>query len=86
MTTWTINPSTLLLESEDGIASRTFTGEQWQSQQWPPCPACGLTIRVTPIKAQTSRDSLPVYTVGSWGCLNGCDPRAARRRAEGTTP
>ncbi|MFI7615099.1 hypothetical protein ACIBP6_28095 [Nonomuraea terrae] len=62
MTRWTINPETLSLDPEVGDASisRLFAGEEWRAQEWPPCPACGRTIHVTTIDAQTSQDPHPM--------------------------
>lgn len=72
---WQINPETLGLEPEEGADPGTFNAQDLAAQQWPPCPVCGVTIKVDAINVQTSGDHWEIYALGRWQCRNGCDPR-----------
>jgi hypothetical protein len=81
-TRWRINPETLALEPEDEQVGHIFTAQDWQAQEWPPCPVCGTTINVAQVDVQTSQDPVPTYIMGRWQCPNNCDPRPVLRPQE----
>jgi hypothetical protein len=68
------------VEPADGHPMGTFTGQEWQVQEWPPCPVCGSTdAEPQSVDARTWGERFPVLHVGQWECPNGCDPRLALR-------
>lgn len=70
---WRIDPDTFLLTGP--AVGQSFSGEELDAQDWPPCPACGTTVVVDRVDIRALGDALPVYISGHWQCPNECDPR-----------
>lgn len=64
---WSINPSTMKLEGVEGKLSE----EEFRRIERPPCPACGRTIYVVPIRMPSLKGV--TYMAGRWGC-HDCEP------------
>lgn len=75
---WFIDAETLQLVGPE--PGRTYSGEEFAAQEWPPCPVCGTTVMPQPFDVSGLADRLPVYTVGRWACPNECDPPPPGRR------
>lgn len=67
------------VEPADGHPEGTFTGQEWDAQQWPPCPVCGADGDVSSLDVRRFGDRFAVLMIGQWECPNDCDPRLALR-------
>ncbi len=68
-TTWTIDPDSLYLIPS---ADRKYTASEFANQAWPPCPVCGVDIRVFRIDAQAFGDEDRKFIPRQWRCPQAC--------------
>lgn len=74
MSDWQVDPDTGQLTNPDYPVGYRFTADEFASQEWPPCPVCGTTIRVDRVHNPSMETTTPMYITGRVECPNGCDP------------
>lgn len=72
---WRIDPDTLNLTNPD--APGIYSADEFDAQQWPPCPECGSTVHVDRIYTPDGHHDPRPYLIGKWHCPSECKPRGA---------
>ena len=70
--TWTIDPQSGVVSHSEGY--RELTWDEFQRQEWPPCPHCGQRLDVEGIACGTF-DGSTKYIPGNVACPTGHDPQ-----------
>jgi len=72
-TPWRIDPDTFTLIEPPRPRPQGYTTREFDNQVWPPCPICGTTIEVQPIRMSSLGDSEQLFIPGHTKCPRGCN-------------
>jgi hypothetical protein len=72
-TPWRIDPDTFTLIEPPRPRPQGYTTREFDNQVWPPCPVCGATIEVQPIRMSSLGDSEQLFIPGHTKCPRGCN-------------